>query len=60
MHDVLKAYLVRYGKEWDGKKAYRIVGKTPFEAAAAIVEDYELPITTDELFSQLSPIFAQK
>ncbi|XP_057764716.1 bifunctional riboflavin kinase/FMN phosphatase-like isoform X1 [Salvia miltiorrhiza] len=60
VHDVLKAYLVKYGKQWDGRKSHRIVGKTPYEAATAIVEDYELPITTNELLSQLSPIFSEK
>lgn len=60
VHDVLKSYLVKYGKQWDGKRAHATVGKTPYEAATAIVEDYELPITTDKLLSELSPIFAQK
>lgn len=60
MNNVLKTYLVKYGKQWDGRRAHRIVGKTPYEAAAAIVEDYELPITTDELLSEVSPIFSEK
>ncbi|XP_041991066.1 bifunctional riboflavin kinase/FMN phosphatase-like [Salvia splendens] len=60
VHDVLKAYLVKYGKQWDGRRSDRVVGKTPYEAATAIVEDYELPITTNELLSELSPIFSEK
>ncbi|KAH6773749.1 riboflavin kinase/FMN hydrolase [Perilla frutescens var. frutescens] len=60
VHDVLKAFLVKYGKQWDGRGTHKTAGKTPYEAAAVIVEDYELPITTDELLSELSPIFAQK
>ncbi|KAL1560165.1 bifunctional riboflavin kinase/FMN phosphatase isoform X1 [Salvia divinorum] len=60
VHDVLKAHLVKYGKQWDGRRSDRVVGKTPYEAATAIVEDYELPITTNELLSELSPIFSEK
>ena len=60
VHDVLKAYLVKYGKQWDGRRSDRVVGKTPYEAATAIVEDYELPITTNELLSELSPMFSEK
>ncbi|KAL6546669.1 hypothetical protein OROMI_022390 [Orobanche minor] len=58
--EILKVYLVKYGKQWDGTKAHRIIGKTPYEAAAAIVEDYELPITTDELLFETAPIFSAK
>ncbi|KAL8554577.1 hypothetical protein ACS0TY_002680 [Phlomoides rotata] len=58
--DVLRTYLFKYGKEWDGRKVHRIVGKTPYEAAAAIVEDYGLPITTDGLLSEVTPIFSKK
>ncbi|KAL0363315.1 UNVERIFIED_CONTAM: Bifunctional riboflavin kinase/FMN phosphatase [Sesamum calycinum] len=41
--DVLSVFLVKYGKQWDGKAAQKIVGRTPYEAAAVIVEDYGLP-----------------
>ncbi|CAK9160569.1 unnamed protein product [Ilex paraguariensis] len=58
--DVLKVYLVKYGKQWEGKTAQRIVGKTPSEAAAAIVEDYELPIPTDTLMSEIYPLFCDQ
>ncbi|KAJ4952913.1 hypothetical protein NE237_029745 [Protea cynaroides] len=57
VNEVLKAFLVKYGKPWDGRVTQRIVGKTPIEAAAAIVEDYELPCTVDELVSELNPMF---
>ncbi|XP_047938288.1 bifunctional riboflavin kinase/FMN phosphatase isoform X2 [Salvia hispanica] len=59
-HFLIQAYLVKYGKQWDGRRSDRVVGKTPYEAATAIVEDYELPITTNELLSELSPIFSEK
>uniref|UniRef100_A0A0E0IQF7 riboflavin kinase n=1 Tax=Oryza nivara TaxID=4536 RepID=A0A0E0IQF7_ORYNI len=31
---VLKPFLVKNGKKWDSKKAHKLVGKTPYEAAA--------------------------
>ncbi|XP_022886311.1 bifunctional riboflavin kinase/FMN phosphatase isoform X1 [Olea europaea var. sylvestris] len=58
--DVLKSYLVKYGKQWDGRRAHRIVGKTPYEASAAVVEDYELPISTDEYISEITPRFSEQ
>ncbi|KAK2977115.1 hypothetical protein RJ640_017639 [Escallonia rubra] len=56
--DVLRVYLNKYGKQWDGKAAYRIVGKTPSEAAAVIVEDFGLPLSTDEFVSEITPMFS--
>ncbi|PRQ28757.1 putative riboflavin kinase [Rosa chinensis] len=41
-------YLGKYGKKWDGKEIQEIVGKTPLEAATAVVEDYGLSCTTSE------------
>ncbi|XP_077249653.1 bifunctional riboflavin kinase/FMN phosphatase-like [Tasmannia lanceolata] len=58
--EVLRTYLVKYGKQWDGKRAQRIVGKTPLETAAAIVEDYGLPCTTEELISEITPMFSDR
>ncbi|KAL9266030.1 Bifunctional riboflavin kinase/FMN phosphatase-like protein [Drosera capensis] len=58
VRNILKVFLVKYGKQWDGREARRIVGKTPLEAAAAIVEDYELPCTQEELVHQITPIFS--
>ncbi|KAM7500842.1 hypothetical protein LguiA_025256 [Lonicera macranthoides] len=60
VNDVLKVFLVKYGKQLDGKAAGRIVGKTPSEAAAAIVEDYELPLSTDEFISEITPMFSDQ
>ncbi|GAB2298728.1 hypothetical protein Dimus_032802 [Dionaea muscipula] len=56
--NVLKVFLVNYGKQWDGREAHRIVGKTPLEAAEAIVEDYKLTCTKDELVSRITPMFS--
>ncbi|CAI9087614.1 OLC1v1021725C1 [Oldenlandia corymbosa var. corymbosa] len=56
--DVLKTHLLKYGKQWDLKTAYKIIGKTPLEAAAAVIEDYELPLSPDEFLSETNPIFS--
>uniref|UniRef100_A0A5B7CAN5 riboflavin kinase n=1 Tax=Davidia involucrata TaxID=16924 RepID=A0A5B7CAN5_DAVIN len=58
--DVLKVYLVKFGKQWDGRGAHRIVGKTPSEAAAAIVEDYGLPLSMEEFISEVTPMFSDQ
>lgn len=58
--NVLKVLLGKYGKEWDGREANKIVGKTPFEASAAVIEDYGLTCSTAEFFSQISPLFADQ
>lgn len=55
--NVLKVLLVKYGKQWDGREAQKIVGKTPVEEAAAIVEEYQLPCTTDEFIAEITPMF---
>ncbi|XP_062107305.1 bifunctional riboflavin kinase/FMN phosphatase isoform X2 [Humulus lupulus] len=56
--EVLRVFLVKYGKQWDGREAKKIVGKTPLESAVAIVEDYELPCSATELISDITPMFS--
>ncbi|KAJ0787911.1 putative riboflavin kinase [Helianthus annuus] len=58
--EVLKVYLVKYEKKWDGREAQKIIGKTPLEAAAAIVEDYGLPLSKEDLLSEISPMFSDQ
>ncbi|KAK4754429.1 hypothetical protein SAY87_002533 [Trapa incisa] len=58
--EILKISLVKFGKQWDGREADKILGKTPFEAAAVVVEDYGLPCATEEFLSQITPIFSEK
>ncbi|KAG0449828.1 hypothetical protein HPP92_027184 [Vanilla planifolia] len=58
--EVLKVFLGQYGKKWDSKQAHRIVGKTPLEAAAAIVEDYNLPCTIEDFMSTTTPMFSDQ
>lgn len=55
--EVLKGFLGKYGKQWDGREAQRIVGKTPLEAAAAVVEEYGLPCGKEEFLAELHPVF---
>ncbi|XP_009375260.2 bifunctional riboflavin kinase/FMN phosphatase [Pyrus x bretschneideri] len=58
--EVLKVYLGKYGKQWDGREVQKIAGKTPFEAASAVVEDYGLSCTTNELLSEITPLFSNQ
>lgn len=60
VNEVLKLVLVKYGKKWDKRGAQRIVGKTPVEAAAAVVEDYELPCRVEEFISTITPMFTDQ
>lgn len=58
--DVMRIYLSKYGKNWDGSTVQRIVGKTPYEAASAILEDYQLSASPDELLSEVTPMFSEQ
>lgn len=60
VNDVLKVYLVKHGKQWDGREAQGIVGKTPSEAAAVVVDNYGLSITADELMTEITPMFSDQ
>ncbi|KAK3420069.1 hypothetical protein EUGRSUZ_G00853 [Eucalyptus grandis] len=58
--EVLKVFLVKYGKQWDGREAHKTAGKTPFESAAVIVEDYGLPCAAEEFLSEITPMFSNQ
>lgn len=58
--EVLKVYLPKFGKQWDGREVKKVVGMMPLEAAATVVEDYELPCTTEELVSEITPMFSDQ
>ncbi|KAK1265793.1 hypothetical protein QJS04_geneDACA000096 [Acorus gramineus] len=60
MDEVMKKFLVNHGKQWDKRSVHRIVGKTPLEAATAIVEDYELPYTVEEFVKEVTPLFSNE
>ena len=48
MEEVLEIQVTKYGKEWDGRGSERRLGKRPLEAAACLIEDYDLPCTPVE------------
>lgn len=48
MDEVLEIQVKKYGKEWDGRGSERRLGKRPLEAAACLIEDYDLPCTPVE------------
>ncbi|KAL9456166.1 hypothetical protein AB3S75_005398 [Citrus x aurantiifolia] len=56
--EVLKTFLVKYGKEWDGREKRKIVGKTPLEEAAIILEDYGLPCAKHEFVNEVYSMFS--
>ncbi|KAG7964131.1 hypothetical protein I3843_09G153400 [Carya illinoinensis] len=58
--EILKGFLGKYGKQWDGREVHKIAGTTPFQAAAAVVEDYELPCTPSQFLSEINPFFSDK
>jgi len=57
---VLKTFLAKNGKTWDSKKAHKLVGKTPYEAAAVVLEDYGLPYSTAEFLSMIAPMLSEQ
>ncbi|WVZ87997.1 hypothetical protein U9M48_034559 [Paspalum notatum var. saurae] len=57
---VVKPFLVKNGKTWDTKKAHKLVGKTPYEAAAVVLEDYGLPYSAEEFLSMITPMFSEQ
>lgn len=55
--EALKVYLFKYKMKQDSREAHKIIGKTPIEAGVAIVEDYELPLSKEDLLSEISLMF---
>lgn len=60
VEEVMRVFLVKYGKQWDRRCAHKTVGKTPLEAASAIVEDFDLPFSTEELLDEVTPMFSER
>ncbi|KAL9243759.1 hypothetical protein vseg_017609 [Gypsophila vaccaria] len=60
LRSVLKEYLASYGKKLitDGENGR--VGKTQKESAAAIVRNYELPVTPEEYLAEINPLYHSK
>ncbi|GJQ90745.1 bifunctional riboflavin kinase/FMN phosphatase isoform X1 [Tanacetum coccineum] len=58
--EILKVYLAKFEKKWDGREVLKIIGKTPMEATSAIVDDYSLPLSKEDLLSEISPMFSDQ
>lgn len=53
MEEALELIVSGYGKKWNGKGAHQRLGKRPLESAASLIQDYDLPCTPQELYSQI-------
>uniref|UniRef100_A0ACD5UMB4 Uncharacterized protein n=1 Tax=Avena sativa TaxID=4498 RepID=A0ACD5UMB4_AVESA len=60
VHQVLKSFLVKEGKTWDSKKSQCLLGKGPYEAAVAVLEDCELPYSAEEFLNLITPMLTEK
>ncbi|GJW20838.1 bifunctional riboflavin kinase/FMN phosphatase-like protein [Tanacetum coccineum] len=57
--DLLKEFLVRYGRVVDMEKENKRLGMTHDKSAIAIVQDYDLPITPQEYTQEIMPMWPQ-
>ncbi len=53
MEEALELIVSGYGKKWNGEGAHKRLGKRPLESAASLIQDYDLPCTPQELYSQI-------
>jgi hypothetical protein len=53
VEEALELIVSGYGKKWNGKGAHKRLGKRPLESAASLIQDYDLPCTPQELYSQI-------
>ncbi|XP_074272140.1 bifunctional riboflavin kinase/FMN phosphatase [Silene latifolia] len=61
INETLRTFLAtKYGKQWDGREAHKVVGKTPLEAVAAIVDAYDLPCTSEEFLKETTPLLSDQ
>lgn len=58
--NVLKDFLAQYGEESDPEKEEKRLGKMFKESAAAIVEDYSLPMDADEFGEAIMPLYQER
>ncbi|KAJ8753373.1 hypothetical protein K2173_019772 [Erythroxylum novogranatense] len=59
--EVVKDFLAKYGKELDTEReAKKRLGMTLQVSAAAIVKDYDLPLTPEQYIDQIMPIYREK
>ncbi|WOL17049.1 bifunctional riboflavin kinase/FMN phosphatase-like [Canna indica] len=57
---ILKEFLARYGKVLDAAKEEKRLGKMHKESAAAIVEDYGLPMSAEEYSEAIMPLYQER
>lgn len=55
--DILKDFLAKYGKMQDKEKEKKRLGMVNKEAAIAIVNDYELPLTPEQFTLEIMPMY---
>ncbi|CAK9858027.1 unnamed protein product [Sphagnum jensenii] len=53
VEEALELIVSGYGKKWNGEGAHKRLGKRPLESAASLIQDYDLPCTPQELYSQI-------
>ncbi|KAJ7948435.1 bifunctional riboflavin kinase/FMN phosphatase-like [Quillaja saponaria] len=58
---IVKEFLASFGKELDREKEKnRRLGMTHRESSAAIVKDYDLPLTAEEFIQEITPLYREK
>ncbi|URD98632.1 haloacid dehalogenase-like hydrolase [Musa troglodytarum] len=57
---ILEEFLARHGKALDAAMEEKRLGKMHKESAAAIVQDYGLPMTPDEFSEAIMPLFQER
>lgn len=55
--NVLKNFLAKYGKVQDNEKEKKRLGMTFKDSSLTIVNDYDLPLTTDEYVQEILPMY---
>lgn len=56
----LEIVVRRYGKEWDGRGGQKRLGKRPLEAAASVIEDYDLPCTPFDFNNEVLALLQER
>lgn len=57
---ILEEFLARHGKALDAAMEEKRLGKMHKESAAAIVQDYGLPMTPEEFSEAIMPLFQER
>lgn len=57
---ILREFLSKYGKVLDPEKEMKRLGLMHKESAKAIVQDYDLPMTSEEYSMAIMPIYQKR